>query len=125
MAVDRRRAERERRAALRVPAVFAVKCLVEAHLELGQAEDVGPGGLTMRRPNDMPLPPGTGVLVTFALPGGQALVATHGIVVSDTSLGARRRTGVRFLALPADEEQQIATFCHAILVVRYPESFVA
>jgi PilZ domain len=111
MAVDRRRAERERRAALRVPAVFAVKCVIEERLQLGQAEDVGPGGLTMRRPEDKPLAPGAGILLTFGLPGGQAMVATHGVVITDHPAGSCRRTGVRFLALPADEEQQIAAFC--------------
>ena len=125
MAVDRRRTDRERRAALRVPAVFAVKCVIEEQLELGQAEDVGPGGLTMRRPEQLPLAPGTGLRLFFGLPGEAGLVATHGIVVSDTLVGACRRTGVRFMALPVDEEQQIASFCQAALTALYPQSSVA
>jgi hypothetical protein len=125
MAVDRRRAERERRAALRVPAVFAVKTEGEGRLCLGQAEDVGPGGLTMRRPEDPALAPGTGVTLTFALPGDSALVATHGVVVSDHRVGSCRRTGVRFLALPDDQEQQIAAFCQLVSVAPYPAASVA
>ncbi len=125
MAVDRRRSERERRAALRVPAVFAVKCVVGDCMQLGQAEDVGPGGLTMRRPEDLPLAPGAGVSLTFGLPGEPALVATHGVVVSDNLVGSCRRTGVRFLALPADEEHQIAAFCRIALADLFPEASVA
>jgi hypothetical protein len=125
MAVDRRRAERERRAALRVPAVFAVKSEVEGRPWLAQAEDVGPGGLTMRRLEDPPLEPGTGVTLTFALPGSPAIVATHGVVVSDHQVGSCRRTGVRFLALPDDQEQQIAAFCQLTPVAEYPAASVA
>jgi hypothetical protein len=112
--------------ALRVPAVFAVKCVMDGQLELGQAEDIGPAGLTMRRPEQQPLIPGTGLLLTFGLPGGPPdLVATHGIVVSDHLAGSHRRTGVRFLALPADEEQQIVNFCQLVLASRYPRTSVA
>jgi c-di-GMP-binding flagellar brake protein YcgR len=125
MAADRRRAERERRAALRVPAIFAVKNVMEGQLQLGQAEDVGPGGLTMRRPEETPVSPGTGVLLTFELPGCQSLIATHGVVVSDRLVGSCRRTGVRFLSLPDDQEQQIAAFCQVRLEDRYPPASVA
>jgi hypothetical protein len=125
MAVDRRRAERERRAALRVPAIFAVKHVMEGQLQLGQAEDVGPGGLTMRRPEEPPASPGTWVRLTFELPGGETLFATHGVVVSDRLVGSCRRTGVRFLSLPDDQEQQIAAFCHVRLQASYPPASVA
>jgi hypothetical protein len=126
MAVDRRRTERERRAALRVPAVFAVKSeTAEGPLWLGQAEDVGPGGLTMRRLEDPAVAPGTGLTLTFGLPGEQTLVSTHAVVVSDQLVGSCRRTGVRFLALPDDQEQQIAAFCQRVSVALYPAASVA
>ncbi len=125
MAVDRRRGERERRAALRAPAVFAVKSEGEGTLWLGQAEDVGPGGLTMRRPEDPALTPGMGLTLTFSLPGEQTLVSTHAVVVSDLLVGSCRRTGVRFLALPDDQEQQIAAFCQRLSVALYPAASVA
>jgi c-di-GMP-binding flagellar brake protein YcgR len=125
MAVDRRRSDRERRAALRVPAVFAVKSEGEGCLWLGQAEDVGPGGLTMRRLKDPELAPGTGLTLTFALPGDRAVVSTHAVVVTDQLVGACRRTGVRFLALPDDQEQQIAAFCQQLSVALYPAASVA
>ena len=125
MAVERRRTEQERRTALRVRAVFAVKSEGEGRLCLGQAEDVGPGGLTMRRLEDPALAPGTGLTLTFALPGEQSLVSTHAVVVSDQLVGSCRRTGVRFLALPDDQEQQISAFCQQLSVALYPAASVA
>ena len=69
--------------------------------------------------------PGTGVLLTFALPGGHTLIATHGVVVSDRLVGSCRRTGVRFLSLPDDQEQQIAAFCQVWLAALYSPASVA
>jgi hypothetical protein len=125
MNVDRRRAERERRAALRVSAVFAVKSVVRGRLQLGQAEDVGPGGLTLRRPKEFPLAVGTGVVLTFALPGLAALVRVSAIIVSDRLEGSFRRTGIRFSALAHDVERQLTDFCVAQLPSAYLTASVA
>jgi hypothetical protein len=108
---DRRRAGRDRREALRVPAVFAVKSRVKSRIQLGQAEDIGPAGMTLRRPKDVPFGQGTTVVLTFALPGGDDLLAVTGVVVSDRLAGSFRRTGIRFAALAAETEQRLQHFC--------------
>jgi hypothetical protein len=46
-------------------------------------------------------------------------------VVTDLLVGSYRRTGIRFLALPADGERQIAAFCQDTLARLYPEASVA
>jgi hypothetical protein len=115
MHVDRRRATRDRRGSLRVAAVFAVKSRARGRLQLGQAEDVSPGGMTLRRPRDGAFPSGMALELTFALPGGGPLIATTAVVVSDRGAGAFRRTGLRFTALPAAHEQYITGYCLAHL----------
>ena len=47
MSADRRRAAEERRQAERVPAVFAVKKAIGKNVQLCQAEDITPSGMTM------------------------------------------------------------------------------
>ena len=125
MNADRRRTERERRTAARVSAVFAAKSVARGRLQLGQAEDVSAGGITLRRPPDLPLPPGTGVVLTFALPGFASLLRVSALVVSDRSAGSFRRTGLRFVALAADQQQQISDFCLAELIPAFPAARVA
>jgi c-di-GMP-binding flagellar brake protein YcgR len=125
MYVDRRRAEQERRAAARVPAVFAVKSVFRGRLQLGQAEDVATGGLGLRRPKDMPLTPGTGLVLTFALPGQATMLRVSAAVVTDRLTGSFRRTGVRFVALTEEQQQQLAEFCYARLAPAYPTAIVA
>jgi hypothetical protein len=125
MYADRRRAEQERRGAARVPAVFAVKTVFRGRLQLGQAEDVGPGGLALRRPKDLPLPPGTVLLMTFALPGHSTLLRVNAQVVSDRLVGTFRRTGIRFVGLAADQQQHIQQFCCAGLASAYPAAMTA
>jgi hypothetical protein len=112
MLVDRRRAQRDRREALRVPSVFAVKCLAGGRIQLCQAEDIGPAGMTLRRPRDQSWSPGTQLVLTFALPGMESLMGAAAAVVSDRYAGAYRRTGVRFTALAAEHEQRICCFCN-------------
>jgi c-di-GMP-binding flagellar brake protein YcgR len=125
MFFDRRRAEQERRAVARVPAVFAVKSVFRGRLQLGQAEDVGAGGLAVRRPKDLPLTPGTGLVLTFALPGQATLLRVSASVVTDRLTGTFRRTGVKFVALGAAERQLITEFCFSRLAPAYPTAIVA
>ncbi len=111
MTHDRRRSNRDRRLALRVPAVFAVKTSWRGRVELGQAEDVGPGGMTLRRLPDQAIGIGGGVVLTFALPGAGNLLRATGIVVSDGLAGTFRRTGVRFVSLSSEVERRIVAHC--------------
>lgn len=75
----------------------AIRNTIAGCHHLGQSEDIGPGGITVRRPRDMPVPPETFISVTFDLPGTQTTVALDGLVVSDRRHGSFRRTGIRFL----------------------------
>ena len=125
MYVDRRRAEQERRTAARVPAVFAVKSVFRGRMQLGQAEDVGTGGLGLLRPKDMPLTPGTALTLTFALPGQGTQLRLRALVVSDRLVGSFRRTGLRFVGMAAGEEQHIAEFCFTRMTPAYPTAIVA
>jgi hypothetical protein len=106
---------RDRRAALRVPAVFAVKGLLRGRVQLGQAEDLGAGGMTLRRLPDMPAPAGATMTLTFDLPDGAGggLMKVTGIVVSDALAGTFRRTGVRFHGLSDEATRRIERFCQA------------
>jgi hypothetical protein len=125
MTADRRRSHKERRTAARVAAVFAVKSVVRGRMQLGQAEDICPTGMTIRRPKDLALSPGTGVVLTFALPGNGAMMRLGALVVSDRLSGSFRRTGLSFVALAADQQQQIAGFHRAQLTPAYPTAHVA
>jgi c-di-GMP-binding flagellar brake protein YcgR len=111
MLVERRRAERDRRESLRVGSVFAVKSRSRGRIQLGQAEDVCPGGITLRRPRDGAYTAGTTLELTFVLPGGGPVIDATAEVVSDRSAGAFRRTGLRFTALAAAHEQFILDYC--------------
>ena len=125
MTGDRRRSHQERRTTVRVAAVFAVKSVARGRLQLGQAEDICPTGMTVRRPKDVALSPGTGLLLTFALPGAGAMLRLSALVVSDRLDGSFRRTGLRFVALAADQQQQIAGFHRSQLSPAYPTAHVA
>jgi hypothetical protein len=115
MTADRRRGIRDRRVALRVPAVFAVKSVLRGREQLSQAENLGPGGMTLRRLPDLPAATGVAIVLTFALPDGGALLRAPGVVVTDELAGTFRRTGVRFAGLSAEVEQRIVGFCEAQL----------
>lgn len=103
MHLERRRSERDRRVCGRVPVVCAVRNTIAGRLYLGQAEDIGPGGITLRRPCDLAVQPQTPITLTFDLPGLRRTLDLDGLVISDRRMGSFRRTGVRFLR-PSDEQ---------------------
>ncbi len=114
MSNDRRRAPQDRRQTSRVAAVFAVKkalAVAGSPIQLCQAEDIAPAGMTIKRPRGSSVMPRTEVALSFALPGSGEEISARGLVVSDTSVGAFRRTGVRFIALPPEHAQLIAGYC--------------
>jgi hypothetical protein len=111
MSADRRRASRERRGTERVPAVFAVKKAIGRNVQLCQAEDLTPAGMTMKRPRGTLIIPRTEVDLTFALPGSREEISARGVVVHDVVVGSFRRTGVRFIAVRPDHAQLIAGYC--------------
>jgi PilZ domain len=101
----------ERRRALRTPAVFAVKKAFAGRISLCQAEDIGPSGITIRRPRGTMVPASAEVSLSFALPGSDEEIAAKGVVINDGVDGGFRRTGVRFIALRPDHERLIAGYC--------------
>jgi hypothetical protein len=111
MQVERRRVDRDRRRGNRVPAVFAVKNTIGSRVQLGQAEDIGPTGMTLRRPKDAPVLPLTALSLKFALPGVAEEIAVAGLVVSDASSGPFRRTGVRFTFIAPEDASLIDQYC--------------
>jgi hypothetical protein len=111
MSSDRRRAISERRGTERVPAVFAVKKAIGRHVQLCQAEDVTPGGMSIKRPRGTFIVPRTEIDLTFSLPGSQEEISARGVVVHDVIAGSFRRTGVRFIAVRPEHAQLIAGYC--------------
>jgi hypothetical protein len=111
MQLERRRSERDRREVGRVPVVCAVRNTVAGRLYLGQAEDIGPGGMTLRRPRDVPVVPQTPITMTFALPGMRATIDVDGLVVSDRRIGYFRRTGIRFVEASAEHRALLGEYC--------------
>ena len=111
MSSDRRRTAEDRRQAERVPAVFAVKKLMGRNMQLCQAEDITPSGMTMKRPRGALIIPRTEVDLSFALPGSQEEILARGVVVNDVVVGSFRRTGVRFIAVRPEHAQLIAGYC--------------
>jgi hypothetical protein len=111
MSKDRRRASAERRGTERVPAVFAVKKTLGPQVQLCQAEDLTPSGMTMKRPRGTFIIPRTEVDLTFSLPGSQEEISARGVVVHDVVAGTYRRTGVRFIAVRPEHAQLIAGYC--------------
>jgi hypothetical protein len=111
MQLDRRRASRERRQATRVVSVFAVKSAFGGRSQLGQSEDVGPAGMTLRRPRGVVLRPMTTITMWFELPGVPVEIGAVGIVVSDVAAGAFRRTGVQFTRLSPSHAAILREHC--------------
>ena len=111
MSADRRRGASERRETERVPAVFAVKKAMGPKVQLCQAEDVTPSGMTMKRPRGTIIVPRTEVDLTFSLPGSQEEISARGMVLHDVVEGGFRRTGVRFIAVRPEHAQLIAGYC--------------
>jgi hypothetical protein len=114
MSSDRRRAPEERRQTTRVPAVFAVKESFGRQIQLCQAEDIAPSGMTIKRPRGSGALPRAEVSVSFSLPGSREEIAARGLVVSDGMSGGFRRTGLRFIALRPDHVQLIAGYCRRV-----------
>src|SRR3954468_9736762 len=110
---ERRRSASDRRASARTPAVFAVKKSIAGYVQLCQAEDINPGGITIRRPRGVSVRPETEIVLSFALPGSREEIAAQGVVTNDGVVGSFRRTGVRFLALRPEHVQLIAGYCRA------------
>ena len=110
MLVERRRHDRDRRESSRVSAVFAVKNVVAGAIELDQAEDIGPTGITLRRPVAQQMAPETPMALSFELPNTREMIAVGGVVVSDRNAGGFRRTGVRFVELDDDKALIIAAY---------------
>jgi hypothetical protein len=108
---ERRRTERDRREGWRVPVVCAVRNTVGGRLHLGQSEDIGPGGITLRRPRDVPMHPETPITLTFDLPGTKTTLDLDGLVVSDRRTGGFRRTGVRFIGSSSEQLALLAEYC--------------
>ena len=102
---------KDRRVAERTPAVFAVKKSFAGRISLCQAEDIGPLGMTIRRPRGMTVPTHAEVALSFALPGSAEEISAKGVVVNDGVDGGFRRTGLRFIALRPDHERLIAGYC--------------
>jgi hypothetical protein len=111
MLPDRRRTERERRQARRVAAVFAVKDTAGKRVQLGQAEDIAPSGMTLRWPRDAVIGPECPVALTFELPDSGTPIAARGTVVNTRRSGRYHRTGVRFVALEPEDAHRIAQYC--------------
>lgn len=111
MLLERRRADRDRRQDSRVLAVFAVRNVIGSRLQLGQAEDIAPTGITLRRPRDVPVLPQTPLSLSFDLPGAEAPISVTGMVVSDQRRGPFRRTGIRFTEIPPESAERLAAFC--------------
>lgn len=112
--MERRLTSSDRRGTPRTPAVFAVKKSLAGTVQLCQAEDIAPGGMTIRRPRGMSVMPSTEVALSFALPGSGEEIAARGVVVNDAIAGGFRRTGVRFLALRPEHARLIAGYCREI-----------
>jgi c-di-GMP-binding flagellar brake protein YcgR len=118
MTIERRRTANDRRRASRVAATFAVKNSAGGRIQLCQAEDIGPGGMTIRRPRDVSYLPSTPVALCFALPGTRDEISAEGVIVNDTKAGTFRRTGVRFIAIRPEHQQLIASFCRVAPAAR-------
>ena len=113
MQLDRRRADRERRQADRVPAVFAVRGQAGPRVELGQAQDIGPSGMSLRWPRDAAIGPDSIVALVFELPGTGRSIAAAGVVVSERRLGRFARASVRFVDLAPEDAALVTRYCRS------------
>ncbi|HSS38032.1 MAG TPA: PilZ domain-containing protein, partial [Polyangia bacterium] len=80
-------------------------------VQLCQAEDIAPAGMTIKRPRGSAVQPRTELALSFSLPGSHEEISARGLVVTDASVGSFRRTGVRFIALRPEYAQLIAGYC--------------
>ena len=111
MLLERRHVDRDRRQDGRVLAVFAVRNVIGTRPQLGQAEDIGPSGITLRRPRELPVPLHTPLSLSFELPGTRSSIDVKGLVVSDQRSGHFRRTGIRFTEVSREIAERLAEFC--------------
>lgn len=111
MFVERRRIDRDRRMNRRVPVVIAVRHRLGERMELGQAEDIGPLGITLRRHRDAVAMPQTPLSLSFELPGHPTLIEAKGRVVSDRVQGLFRRTGVCFDKVSQEHRALLSAYC--------------
>jgi hypothetical protein len=118
MSIDRRKTSRERRQSQRIAATFAVKQSSDGTVELCQAEDIGPGGMTIRRLRERSQSPRTPVALRFELPGTREEIVAEAVVTHDATAGSFRRTGVGFIALRPEHQQAIAAFCRRLANTR-------
>jgi len=114
MSNDRRKTSRERRQAQRIAATFAVKQSSDGKVELCQAEDISPGGMSIRRLRERQQSPHTEVALRFELPGTREEIVAEAVVTYDAAAGSFRRTGVVFIALRPEHQQAIAAFCRRV-----------
>ena len=114
MSTERRKTARERRQGLRIAATFAVKQSAGGSVQLCQAEDISPGGMAIKRPQDTSQLPRTAVALKFELPGTREEIVTEAVVTHDATAGSFRRTGVGFIALRPEHQQAIAAFCRRV-----------
>ena len=91
--------------------VCAVRNTVGGRPHLGQSEDIAPGGITLRRPRDVPMRPQTPITLTFDLPGTKTTIDMDGLVVSDRRTGGFRRTGIRFVSSSSEQIALLSEFC--------------
>jgi len=118
MSIDRRKTSRERRQGQRIAATFAVKQSSDGEVELCQAEDIGPGGMTIRRLRERSRSPRTAVALRFELPGTRHEIVADAVVTHDATAGSFRRTGVGFIALRPEHQQAIVAFCGRVAKTR-------
>jgi hypothetical protein len=111
MFVERRHVDRDRRVNRRVPIVIAVRHRVGEQTELGQAEDIGLLGITLRRHRDAAIVPQTALSLSFELPGNHTLIEAVGRVVSDRVQGYFRRTGVCFDNVSLEHRALLSVYC--------------
>ena len=93
-----------------MPIVCAVRNSISGSLHLGQSEDLAPGGITLRRPRDLPVVAQTHITLTFDLPGTRKTIDVDGLVVTDRRSGSFRRTGIRFLGTSAEQVAMLGEF---------------
>ena len=91
--------------------MFAVKKSIGRNIQLCQAEDITPSGMTMKRPRGTFIIPRTEVDLSFSLPGTTEEISARGVVVHDVVAGTFRRTGVRFIAVRPEHARLIAGYC--------------
>jgi len=110
MIVERRR-HSDRRRNQRVKSTFAVKSLLGVDVQLTQCEDLGTEGMTLRRPDSLPLLMGLPLTLSFDLPGASDELVVKATVVTDEQDGSFRRTGVHFATISPGLRGTLEAFC--------------